>query len=156
MTIAERLMSENATRAEIDVLAERRKQLERYPATHDDEWTGNELAMCASLLAFDQGDPKHAEFVRDYWPPDFAWGPSRDRRADLVKAAAMLIAEVERLDRIQDRFMAEVDELRESVAIQRRVRLLEEERTKLYTITANLGADLARLEQKIRELRGEP
>ena len=84
------------TAAATDVLAERRRQVEAegWTATHDDQHRNGELAVAAVCYAIyiDSEPPR-------MWPFDPTWWrPVSDRR-NLVKAAALLLAEIERLDR---------------------------------------------------------
>ena len=84
------------TAAATDVLAERRRQVEAegWTATHDDQHRNGELAVAAVCYAIyiDSEPPR-------MWPFDPTWWrPAGDRR-NLVKAAALLLAEIERLDR---------------------------------------------------------
>ena len=86
-----------------DVSAERRRQVEveGWTPEHDDEHNACELSDAAACYALgseaaDVGD------VPGCWPQSWDeswWRPSQDRRRNLVKAAALLLAEIERLDR---------------------------------------------------------
>jgi hypothetical protein len=87
-------------RAARDVIAERHRQMstEGYSLYRDDLYVKGEMAEAASTYASLAGKPGSMSTA---WP----WGqhtfkPSTDRRRDLVKAAALLLAEIERLDRI--------------------------------------------------------
>ena len=84
------------SRAADDVIAERVRQTESegWTAEHDDEHEGGELAEAAACYALGTA-------TSDTWPGswDQAWWKPRDRRRNLVRAAALLIAEIERLDR---------------------------------------------------------
>lgn len=79
-----------------DVLTEREKQRAKWGDAHDDEHQGGELADAAGLLAFG-GSPERAS------PPAWAYAIQvknrGNRRQRLVIAAALLLAEIERLDR---------------------------------------------------------
>lgn len=85
-----------------DVMAERRRQVEigRKPE-HDDTYTDGQLAQAAAAygLVAAGWEPKAA---REIWPKfwDFSWWKPRDPRRNLVKAGALIIAEIERLDRL--------------------------------------------------------
>lgn len=84
-----------------DVLAERQRQIsaEGWTPEHDDGQEDYKLASAAGCyamftLAYPAGDPP------SYWPWDRSWWkPSADRRRNLVKAGALILAEIERLDR---------------------------------------------------------
>jgi hypothetical protein len=87
-------------RAAQDVLAERERQksVEGWTAEHDDAHTDQALAKAATCYA------SVYPLAASYWPWDLnRWKP-KDRRRNLVKAGALILAEIERLDRIaQDR-----------------------------------------------------
>lgn len=95
-----------------DVAAERRRQIEAegWTSEHDDQHDDESLALAAVCYAM----PEPHRFGGCYWRvtpgdniPPIAWPESwhvswwkpKDRRSDLVRAAALLLAEVERLDR---------------------------------------------------------
>ncbi|HGL6979411.1 ead/Ea22-like family protein [Klebsiella pneumoniae] len=95
------LDSRAVTAAAAAVLAERKRQVaaEGWTPGHDDEYEHGELADAAGCYAlsyelFDcAGEPPRP------WPwPDEWWLPT-NRRRDLVKAGALILAEIERLDR---------------------------------------------------------
>ena len=92
------------TPAVISVLAERRRQIEEegYDSTQDDEHTGFELSLAAGCYAsMAVVSTPQLPVPADWpWPKDF-WKPTSARR-DLVKAAALILAEIERLDRVSD------------------------------------------------------
>jgi hypothetical protein len=87
------------TPAACDVLAERRRQREQEGWTlgHDDVHEGGELAEAAMCYA----DPAaHCQLgIPHQWPWLGDWWKPRDRRHNLVRAGALIIAEIERLDR---------------------------------------------------------
>jgi len=93
------------TKAARDVLAERKRQIngERYTPEHDmAEHCNGELARAAScyaLQAVGLGDRRSAE--PRGWPSGWVWKP-KSPREDLVRAAALLLAELERLDRLYE------------------------------------------------------
>ena len=88
--------------AAVDVLKERCRQVEEegYEPESDDGYTDYQLpraAICYAIKA--AGLPSHRATL--YWPfPAPAFKPT-ERRANLVKAAALLLAEIERLDRAE-------------------------------------------------------
>lgn len=87
------------SRAAVDVLAERRRQVEAegWSTEHDDEHLPGELALAAaSYVCADEGEAPPA-----IWPWDWAWWKPESRRRNLVKAAALILAEIERLDRAE-------------------------------------------------------
>lgn len=85
---------------------ERTRQIavEGWDASHDDlEHTNGELARAAASYAFHAGaddDDRQVNsgFAPPCWPWSGFWKPST-RRRDLIKAAALIVAEIERLDR---------------------------------------------------------
>ena len=90
------------TKAAADVLAERQRQIraEGWTPEHDDKQDEEELAKAATVYAC----PK---WFRDWldvndvilWPWGPEWFKPADRRNDLIKAGALILAEIERLDR---------------------------------------------------------
>lgn len=99
------LESRTATAAAADVLAERQRQVttEGWAPAHDDEYEHGELADAAGCYALSSelfdcaGEPPRP------WPwPDEWWKPT-SRRRDLVKAGALILAEIERIDRAESR-----------------------------------------------------
>lgn len=95
-----------------DVLAERQRQIsaEGWTPDHDDCHDRSELAQAAACYALSGTPADKAVFIhgrwkdpRDlFWPWswDRSWWKPTDRRRDLVKAGALILAEIERLDRI--------------------------------------------------------
>lgn len=88
---------QSLTNALRDVIAERQRQIsvKGWTPEHDDTYIGCELAAAAISYI----EPVEAE---NYWPADWhddSFRPS-DYRRNLVKATALLLAELERLDRI--------------------------------------------------------
>lgn len=104
------------SRAELDVLAKRRRQVaqEGWTPAHDDFHVDGELARAGAAYAV--GATLSAEqraavsgifclennaLLRDLWPFATRWWKPKDRRRDLVRAAALIIAEIERIDRAE-------------------------------------------------------
>lgn len=86
-----------AIRANSDVLAERERQkaVEGWTPEHDDAHASKELAHAAACYAI--GSRLYNGI--DFWPwDDKDWKP-KDRRSNLIRAAALILAEIERLDR---------------------------------------------------------
>lgn len=74
-----------------EVSDERRQQVEDgRDANHDDGLGQGELALAAAAYAC--GDAS-------LWPWSAEWWKPKDRRRNYVRAAALLIAEIERMDR---------------------------------------------------------
>ena len=88
--------------AAVDVLKERCRQVEGegFEAELDDVFTDYQLpraAICYAIKA--AGLPDHRATL--YWPFAASVFKPTDRRGSLVKAAALLLAEIERLDRAE-------------------------------------------------------
>lgn len=85
------------TKAAQDVLAERQRQIEveGWTLAHDDQHLDGELPTLAAMYALG-GSPAWVEGavgIHDWYRP-------KDVRRDLVKAGALILAEIERLDRM--------------------------------------------------------
>ncbi len=91
-----------ASVAEADILAERSRQItaEGYTPEHDDEHGDGALAAAAACYAVGSRTLVYGEDwkMRAIWPRGWEFNPD-DRRRELVKAGALIIAEIERLDR---------------------------------------------------------
>lgn len=77
------------------IQAEREKQVARYgySAEHDKIWVGEELAQAAAVYAM----PVSKRRVAD-WPFDMKfYRPESSRVDELIKAAALIVAEIERI-----------------------------------------------------------
>ncbi len=92
-----------------DVVNERARQIEveGWTPEHDDRHAAGELATAAAVYASYAADRMHLrsqEYGGDgppplYWPWDRHWRKPTTPRRELVKAAALILAEIERLDR---------------------------------------------------------
>lgn len=83
----------------LDVIAERQRQqsVEGWTPEHDDEHMHCEMAVAAACYIMADDDPRAG--VPELWPwPEEWWKPTTIRR-DLVKAGALVLAEIERIDR---------------------------------------------------------
>lgn len=103
------------SRAQADVIAERNRQqdVEGWTPEHDDGHCFGALARAAACYAEpcpvmvpvgaagDDGKHRTIGEVPRGWPWSLQWWKPTDRRRDLVKAAALIIAEIERLDRAE-------------------------------------------------------
>lgn len=87
-----------------DVAAERQRQIsaEGWSTEHDDDHAPGQLSDaggCYALNAFE--DEKMREgYEPDWWPWERHWYKPGTPRRDLVKAAALIVAEIEHLDRV--------------------------------------------------------
>lgn len=97
-------------RAAFDVLVERQRQIdaEGWTAAHDDEHVNDEIAAMACFYAMPSGarewsakETGYGDTLGEAMIPEgwVAKAKDGDRRRELVKAAALVIAEIERLDR---------------------------------------------------------
>lgn len=86
------------TDAARDVLAERRRQVdvEGRLSIHDDQYVQGQLAQAAACYAV-QGEYHFPE----NWPWSLTWWKPKDQRRNLVKAGALILADIERLDRVK-------------------------------------------------------
>lgn len=91
------------TQAARDVLAERQRQIEAegFDASHDDHHGAGQMATAAGCYAlFPAAYPVDAQPPKG-WPWAETWWKPRDKRRNLVRAAALILAEIERLDRAE-------------------------------------------------------
>ena len=94
-----------------DVLSERMRQIlnEGFDKAHDDAHNNFDLAEAAACYVQHtvkfahhmqvNGSTYRAQFVPANWPWHSTWWKPKDPRRDLVRAAALIIAEIDRLDR---------------------------------------------------------
>lgn len=85
-----------------DVAEERARQVfgEDFDYKRDDAYVKGELVQAAIAYAQHAHDPKASVAVPYVWPWDPKWFKPTNPRRDLVKSAALLVAEIERLDRM--------------------------------------------------------
>ncbi|MEZ7170166.1 DUF4406 domain-containing protein, partial [Pseudomonas aeruginosa] len=85
----------------LDVQAERRRQItaEGWTPEHDDLYCAAELPRAAAAYILN-GANDEAPAI---WPFSAKWWKPRDARANYVRAAALILAEIERLDRAAER-----------------------------------------------------
>ncbi|NML24294.1 hypothetical protein [Zoogloea dura] len=95
------------TFASRDVLAERRRQVEAegWTPEHDDEHVNDEIAALACFYAMPPGAREwsgpdgYGDTLGEAIRPDGWQATTGDRRRELVKAGALILAEIERIDR---------------------------------------------------------
>jgi hypothetical protein len=90
-------MSTEMTAAARDVLAERQRQIdvEGWTPEHDDVHARGQMAQAAACYALFNTLP-----TPEMWPWGSAWWkPTENHRRNLVRAGALILAEIERLDR---------------------------------------------------------
>jgi len=108
---------EGSSAAARAILAERERQkgAEGWTTEHDDHHTGGELAAAAACYAWCgslSGEAREAAvqfplsvrlawpvILKRLWPWSADWWKPKDRRRDLVRAGALILAEIDRLDR---------------------------------------------------------
>jgi len=90
------------SQAATDVLAERRRQIEAegWTPEHDDAHNAAELGDAAACYALWAGGINPANWSQ-FWPWGHSWLKHSEPRRMLVKAGALILAEIERLDRLQ-------------------------------------------------------
>jgi hypothetical protein len=96
------------------IQAERQRQIEAegWTPDHDDEHDSSEMAMAAAAYCWAaqlaasmevDDDEDLLRFIPDYWPwAESWWKPSADPIRSLVKAGALIAAEIDRLQRRSD------------------------------------------------------
>jgi hypothetical protein len=93
------------TQAARDVLGERRRQIEveGWTPEHDDAHGDGQMAVAAGYYALACGWPKERDIghgqVPVYWPWAREWWKPRNKRTNLLRAAALILADIERIDR---------------------------------------------------------
>lgn len=85
-------------KAVADVIAERQRQIqaEGMERQYDDNYRHGELRRAAAVYAY----PQVLERDTTIWPWAQSWMKHTNPRRDAVKAAALLMAEIERIDRL--------------------------------------------------------
>lgn len=96
------------SQASVDVLSERQRQIseEGWTPKHDDAHDFEQIAAAAACYAMPQECREYptemgGTVLDEMWPWDKKWWKPGDRRRDLVKAGALILAEIERLDRAE-------------------------------------------------------
>ena len=86
-----------------DIAAERARQVEQegWTPEHDDQHASGEIGKAAAAYALaDMSDNVLAAgAISQVWPWDWKWWKPTTYRRNLVKAGALIVAEIERLDR---------------------------------------------------------
>ena len=102
-----------------DVFLERRRhiEVEGFTPEHDDQHQAGEIAFAAvsyALASTANSTERHMmerfgtknsvpSWIAVWWRWDWKWWKPKNRRRDLVRAGALIIAEIERLDRAAER-----------------------------------------------------
>ena len=100
--------AEIGARALLEVMIERDRQQhkEGFTPEHDEQWTSGQMAGAAACYALYRSHVRPEEIMGEdlismLWPWDDHWWNPKDRRRDLVRAAALLLAEIERIYRAE-------------------------------------------------------
>ncbi|TRL39848.1 hypothetical protein [Rhizobium straminoryzae] len=105
--IARRLnATEGQSKAALDVLLERRRQVqdEKFSPDHDDRYQHGELERAAASYALYKCQPQGPLWwFSAVWAWPMKWFKSKSHRENLVRAAALLIAAIECIDRAEAR-----------------------------------------------------
>lgn len=102
----------------LEIARERERQMaaEGWTTAHDDEHVDSALAKAAACYAYyaaipavtrevdtypfpSKRHPTDVVIVRRAWPWSWQWWKPKDPRRDLIRAGALIVAEIERLDR---------------------------------------------------------
>ena len=91
------------------IAAERRRQIEieGWTPKHDDDHQDGAMAVVATCYAMPPGRlirrmrPSDEAGIPTMWPWHPAWWKPKDRIRDLVRAGALIVAEIERIQRRQ-------------------------------------------------------
>lgn len=108
-------MEYTPSKALLDVIKERNRQVNVEEHTHanDDQYQSNELIrgshsyvghVIARSWTYSESTPEkyQSEEPSEFWPwPDETWKP-KSPREDLIRATALLLAELERMDRLSN------------------------------------------------------
>jgi len=88
-----------------EVGAERQRQMaeEGWTREHDDQYHEGQMAEAAACYAMNGGKSSRPADPPTGWPWHRSWWKPKNYRRDLVRAAALLVAEVERIDRMAPR-----------------------------------------------------
>lgn len=87
-----------------EVAAERQRQKDKegWSEEHDDGHPAGQLAAAGGSYAIHaalQAEGFAVSKVPSTWPWDFEWWKPKDQRRNLIRAAALIVAEIERMDR---------------------------------------------------------
>lgn len=88
-----------------EIAAERKRQIESEGEAHDDNEGAGTLCLAGacyamhSALQLSPGDAARDDAAPTPWPWEDEWWKPEDPRRNLVRAAALIVAEIERIDR---------------------------------------------------------
>jgi hypothetical protein len=90
-----------------EIADERQRQIESegWTLAHDDGHVLSDLAQAAAAYAQHAGCQRiaHDRCAPECWPWDYEWWRPKGDRRDLMRAAALIVAEIERLDRAAEK-----------------------------------------------------
>jgi hypothetical protein len=87
---------------QIDFERQRQVASEGWTAAHDDGHSSGELALAAACYAVAATNhPDRPLATAALWPSERKWFKPSFARSNLIKAAALILAEIERLDRME-------------------------------------------------------
>lgn len=99
-----------AVLAEIGEERLRQIRAEGWTLEHDDTHRRGQMARAAAVYALVgssdgriPGDADTPSITERLWPWEWSWFKPKARRRNLIRAAALLVAEIERLDRASPR-----------------------------------------------------
>lgn len=87
----------------IELIAEERAaqvSREGWTPEHDDEHDHFEMAAAAGCYAFLAAHQLRADHLPNHWPWDAKWWKPKDQISNLVRAGALIAAEIDRLQRL--------------------------------------------------------
>lgn len=101
MTVTEKQAQHTrAIVAEVHAERVRHRSAHNWTIAHDDEHSDRSLSKAAAAYALSaSGLMKNGPTLHP-WPWDKKWWNPKDPRRDLIRAAALIVAEIERLDRL--------------------------------------------------------
>lgn len=89
------------------IMAERNRQIEKegWTPEHDDQWKDGELSRAAICYVMwdivkDSMIVKARETIQLWWPWDWEWWKPKSQRGNLIRAGALIAAEIDRLNRL--------------------------------------------------------
>lgn len=102
-------MSTDRVAQELVVERKAQRRREGWSNAHDDEHDNGEMAKAAACYCLTARSPAQLQVslkgphqplpIKAIWPWALRWFKPKDPRRDLVRAGALIIAEIERLDR---------------------------------------------------------
>lgn len=90
----------------LEIARERQRQIEAegWTPEHDDKHVGGEMIAAACTYALEATFDRplvHGRWYGMLWPWAKEWFKPKNKRRDLIRAAALIVAEIERIDRAE-------------------------------------------------------